>query len=347
MNSQNGSCLKHYGVKGMKWGVRRYQNPDGTRIHANPGLKPGDIVIPKGTQFQRIATGSNMSYTTGVYLAYKAGDKDLYRGMLGRARLTYMIKNEPGKVKLKQLTMTANKDIRIPTMETRVGEMRKLLETDKEAVVGLINESRKINRRPGRYDAETLTEKDINQTMYRRFNDALALGTNSTHGKVISKYYDALRKQGYDAIPDENDIRYSARAKAPVILFDTMDSIGSIKVKNLTAGEVLAAYNRTVGEAMVKKVLIRPGMAKEVLQASTDTELAKAFRQQQADKYSLNKKYTLDNLATDWGINRLSNRQIRQVSELMDGGKTHAEAAEEVIDLRNSVVDKVLSRYKL
>ena len=32
------SSLQHYGIKGMKWGVRRYQNKDGTLTDAGKKL---------------------------------------------------------------------------------------------------------------------------------------------------------------------------------------------------------------------------------------------------------------------------------------------------------------------
>ena len=321
-------------------GVRKNRQSSG---HKRVML-PGDKIITKGTTFQRIATGSNMAYTQGVFLSYKNKDKELYRGVLGRMRVSWMIQNEPGEVKLKQLTMTANKDIRIPPKEKRIDELKNLMKTDKEAVLELINAGETSSRRSKGYD--TNKTNAVDNTMYERFNHALGLGVDKH--PVIAKYYKALKKQGYDAIPDENDIRLSTfKARAPVIFFDTMDSIGKIKVKDLSAGEVFSAYNRSVGEKTIRNLLMPSGIGTERLNQDSKGDLSRASRQQMQDKYSLNKNYTLTDLAKNWGVDRLSSKQIREVSKKMDEGKTHAKATAEVISLGNKVVDRILSKYQL
>lgn len=330
--------LKHYGVQGMKWGVRKDRQTLGRKS------LPGDTVLKKGTTFQRIATGSNMKYTQGVFLSYKAKDKDFYRGVLGRIRITNLIQNQPGEVKLKQLTMTANKDIRIPSKQKRIEELNKLLETDRKDVIDLINKGETSSRRSKGYNPNKEQYADL--TMYQRFNNALALGVKDN--PVIAKYYKSLKGQGYDAIPDENDIRLStAKVRAPVIFFDTMDSIGSIKVKDLSAGEVYSSFNRAFGQQVVRNLLMPGRIGTEKLNTDSGYERERASRQQKRDTYALNKNYTMTNLASNWGLDRLTSKQIKAVSKLMDEGKTHAEATAEIVNIGNSALNKVFAKLQL
>ena len=62
--------IYHHGIKGMKWGVRRYQNADGTLTAAGKKRvsqrRPDDIVIKKGTQLNNVGSRQNLKLRGNV-----------------------------------------------------------------------------------------------------------------------------------------------------------------------------------------------------------------------------------------------------------------------------------------
>lgn len=58
-----GTVIEHHGIKGQKWGVRRYQNPDGSlteegKKHLREVTKSYDFTLKKGTKLYRVSTKS-------------------------------------------------------------------------------------------------------------------------------------------------------------------------------------------------------------------------------------------------------------------------------------------------
>lgn len=72
-------CIAHHGIKGQKWGVRRYQNPDGTLTEYGKHRYKKET-ITKGSSVRRItdAKVKGSSNPIGMY-TYGESSEDAYK----------------------------------------------------------------------------------------------------------------------------------------------------------------------------------------------------------------------------------------------------------------------------
>ncbi len=256
------TALMHHGVKGMRWGIRRYQNKDGSLTPAGKkryspeelGRTPvqkgvtvnadGSITVSKGTSLQRLTSdksrplqdityASMLEYDNAKYIKYIGG-----KGFFGGGRD-------------KVLSMKANEDLKAPSMDEASKIMVDMLNTNPKFRNSFTNclgntvsdkELEKMNKDPTGSTAKAwYDELNVSMTFSPDFDPS---------APYIQKIFsDALQKKGYNMLRDENDFQNKV-AKAPVIILNPQRTLSVVGMTDITdklrssSKEVLDDYKK-------------------------------------------------------------------------------------------------------
>lgn len=255
--------LYHHGIKGMKWGVRRFQNKDGSLTKAGKqrysagelGRTPvqkgvtvksdGSISISKGVSLQRLVSdgsrplkdityASVLEYDNAKYVKYIGG-----KGLLGGGRDTV-------------LSIKAKENLKAPSMDEASRIMVDLLSNNPDFRKRFTNsfnnepvsdkELAKMKKDPTGSDAKAwYDELNISMTFSSKMNPEAPY--------IQKTFSDALQKKGYNMLRDENDFQNKV-AKAPVIILNPEKTLSVVSMSKITdelrgaSKEVLNDYKK-------------------------------------------------------------------------------------------------------
>ena len=236
------SSLQHYGIKGMKWGVRRYQKKDGSLTTAGKNrysdeekeaskinTKKDSFVLKKGTTIHRSTYNAEDANREGhAFATFKAKDA---KGYARRNKLF------SGGKKTFDLEMIAKEDLISPSKKERIDTFVNLMLTDPK-----FKEAYQKQKQTYQLLKDPSKAKKIEQTV-KGIQREYSLFTVSLGGSadLRDRYFSELNKKGYNMIIDDADAEIIA--DSPIIIFDRQKSLEVISIN-----EVNRDYLRKLGK---------------------------------------------------------------------------------------------------
>lgn len=228
-------CLYHHGVKGQRWGVRRYQNPDGslTALGKKRLSKNGDITFEKGLQLYGVSNTKKPN-SSSTYSPDKEGELSEKKHEGGLAIST------TGKAFVNKYV--ASNDIKLPSVKKQIKIETSILK-DPEVQKEIVSQALRVGHK--RENAISQMNRIIKNKNLGRESVRYLIEQPET-GATKKIFENKLRESGYNAYRymrdrDENNLSYLT-TKTKMYILDADKNIKLNDSHKLTREEYAKAY---------------------------------------------------------------------------------------------------------
>lgn len=241
--------LQHHGIKGMKWGVRRFQNEDGTltakgrKRYGEDRYKvydDGRIEIQKGAELQRIVDGyvSKDGIKGSTYASIGKNDNNQYMNILAKSGTSKVLK------------LTAKTTLKSPSSDEAANIYANVLRNNPKALKEF-KEMKTFAEDSGAVkDFDSVLNKALSgkataketKELYTLANYLFVYDDQIETSKSL--FYKEVQNKGYNMLRDEYD-SLSGVVKSPIILLDGESSV-SIKSSKIVSDSMTKKADKYV-----------------------------------------------------------------------------------------------------
>lgn len=229
--------LEHYGVKGMKWGVRK------DRYHS--GLDK-DLTLRKGSTIQTITKRhafdpSHLRSGGDLYTAYTEHDRAVYKSYYAD-----YLKSFTGARTVYLNNIKVSKDIKAPSAkkaaELFVKTVRDNPQEMSKSIAKVIKDSSVITLPMAEFRYARKFQKAGEEWLQNKgFKKAVDALISDEDIRFKSAYYRTLLDNGYNALRDIHDISGAYKAEDPLILIEPKSVVGKVNSIELSQKQINAS----------------------------------------------------------------------------------------------------------